>query len=112
MACARMTYTGKHFKPSEIWIEDPPWMPHPNTGVSTAWVWTDDFQLANRPQPVGGHYYEYLPAVLLHELGHALGLDDTRIPNIIMGPDTLKLEQLTATDTAAAEAIYASHVKH
>ena len=113
VACLDPSRENSHFiGESTIWIEEPPWLPEPKTGAGVKWSWTNDFKLASLSVLSTGPYFEYLPAVLMHEFGHALGLDDTGVPNIMMGPAALQLGSLTPTDTAAAKAIYQHHAPH
>ena len=113
VACLDPSRQNSHFNgETTIWIEEPLWLPEPKTGAGIRWIWTSDLALASQPQPVMGQYFEYLPAVMMHEFGHALGLDDTGIPNIMMGPAALQLGSLMPTDTSAAKAIYQHHASH
>ena len=68
----------RHMKNLEMVIEDPPWGYGDKTG-HTGYVWTNDAK--QHGHPVRGSTfpkktYRYLPAVVMHEFGHTLGLED------------------------------------
>lgn len=48
----------------------------------------------------------HLPTVLLHELGHALGVDHSESPDALMWETYTGVRQLTADDIAAIQSLY------
>ena len=78
----------KHVGPSTLYVEQPP------RDLNGTRRWTDDPTLDDTqvPRTRPAVYYIYLPTVILHELGHAIGLMDlydistaNRFPTYIMG---------------------------
>ena len=83
-----------------MWFEQPPrWEPGPYK------EWTTDID-TYRSNP---DYYEYLPALVMHEFGHAIGLAHGGA-GIMVGPhDDLNI---STDDQDAAESIYQPHAAH
>ena len=77
-------------------------------------TWTDVPALNNAV--VGVDYYRYLPSVLLHELGHTLGLDDLRLYSAsytgMMMHKAEAHQVLTDRDRAYLLQVYRDHVAH
>ena len=98
-----------HVSPrNTMWIEDPPrW---PNRATST---WTMNYEDA-RTDPLD---FDYLPAIILHEFGHPLGLGNSKDFDSIMS-GSLKACSATNTqcvgseDREALRAIYNHHNAH
>ena len=83
-----------------MWFEQPPrWEPGPYT------MWTTEIrQFRDNPGK-----YEYLPAIIMHEFGHAIGLAHGGT-GIMVGPhDDLNI---STDDQDAAESIYQPHAAH
>ena len=80
---------------------------------SALWEWTDMSSL-HRVMirlSVPARYYLYVNAVILHELGHALGLPDFRSPTTYRGimRQDLSVPYMTTRDKDLLEKIYESH---
>ena len=77
-----------------------------------AFIWTNAAILHNEdvyPQDPGDVLYKYLPAVVLHELGHALGLDDLpgQVDYLMGKPDTRT--SIPTVDLEYLKQIYTTH---
>ena len=120
IACVIETVTpDSHIaKKQEMWIED-----RPRWGGKYTRTWTDDFGKWS----VDTDSYQYLPAVLVHELGHTLGFGESSGPLDIMGDavreltycsrplqprEPEKLCILSHNEERQLKAIYDRHDKH
>ena len=65
----------QHMENLTMVIEDPPWSYNKKSKHHTEYEWTDDHSRHGLTSP-SGIPYRYLPAVIMHEFGHALGLTD------------------------------------
>ena len=111
IACVWPKNKGSHEGEGQtMWIENPPKL-YRETKVR---VWTNDFaRWVSRNKT-----YQYLPALLVHEFGHPLGLANSNERLSIMnqgihdpcGPDIAKC--LTDADKKGLKAVYKSHNKH
>ena len=70
-----------HIRDTSIRFERDP------TSSTALWKWTDMSSLhrAMVPLSVPARYYLHVDVVMLHELGHALGLPDFRSPTTYRG---------------------------
>ena len=88
---------------------------NPAYGRGRLVTWTD--VAADNGKLVGTDYFRYLPAVILHELGHTLGLDDLRDPPV---PRYVGMVMhtaggnrvLTDRDRAYLLQVYRDHISH
>ncbi len=93
-----------------MWLEEPPYWP--GQGKKE---WTNNFdQVDIEPEK-----YQYLPAILVHEFGHPLGLANTKSMDSIMTGNALEfpcdadiLKCLTINDLIGLNMIYLRHVAH
>ena len=97
----------KHIGNSSIYIEEPA------RAAGTRYRWTDSPGLHKKrvPDTSPVEYYWYLPTTMLHELGHAVGLDDLYnepggYPNHLMGG----LSDSTLTTIPARDLSYVKQV--
>ena len=73
-----------HIEDRLLKLEEPAWLfgppiNHPDSApkVHTRISWTDNLNLHDRCPILGVHYcYKYLPAYVIHEMGHPAGLTD------------------------------------
>ena len=105
----------QHIVDSNVFVESSPvgeiWL----SGVhypNQASIWTNAAILHNEdvyPQDPGDVRYKYLPAVVLHELGHALGLDDLpgQVGYLMGKPDTRT--SIPTVDIEYLKQIYTTH---
>ena len=102
VACMEMTGTHSHLKNGRtLWIEDPPrW----SGGKKETWT-TILKNSTSKPEE-----YEYLPRILLHEFGHAIGLHHSKGANDIM--NAAERDDLSDNDQKGANAIYGHHTAH
>ena len=68
----------EHLTTLELRIENPAWQ-HDDGGTTIEVEWVNDRDKHNNIED--GKLQRYLPSTVLHELGHALGLDDLRGKN-------------------------------
>ena len=102
IACANQT---------KMWIKEPPIVPRQNYNKR----WIIDYGVWH----ISKDKYWYLPATLVHEFGHPLGLGNSADPNSIMGavgvnyPCAADVFQcIMSGDTNALNTIYQQHKKH
>ena len=75
-ACVLYNYDrNNHITRVEMRIENPAWQ-YDALGTATPVQWTNRRTLHNKV--IDGKLVRYLPATVLHELGHSFGLDDLR----------------------------------
>ena len=86
----------------KMWFEEPP-----TWGTGPHKRWTDNLFLYQHQRD----HYVYLPVIIMHEFGHAIGLKDHGRPGTVM--DGYYYDGvLTAEDENAAKATYQPHVAH
>ena len=92
-----------------MWLEEPPYWPDQKK------EWVNNYALWNTNKGA----LQYLPAILVHEFGHPLGLANTKSMKSIMSGNALELpcdadilKCLTINDLTGLHMIYLRHVAH
>jgi hypothetical protein len=67
-------------------------------------VWVVGIPTAGFPAEV------HLPTIALHEIGHAIGLDHSELPDALMWETYMGIRNITADDLAAVQALYGANV--
>ncbi len=102
----------QHMTYVELRIENPAWQ-HDSGGADTQVEWVNDRNKHNDIKD--GKLQRYLPSTVLHELGHALGLDDLRGPGQSRYKGYLMYKaydhlDLTPGDSTYLKQVYRNHM--
>ena len=102
IACTYAKGTYPHIGDGQqFYIEDPPKWPG-----KTVRIWTNSYTEWSKDR----QRYQYLPAVLMHEFGHAFGVGHSMPGSHIMSGAVKYL--VSSYDSAGLRAIYDSHMPH
>ncbi len=97
---------GAHMKNLTMTIEEPAWSYDGST--HTRRIWTNN-RAQHKDKTMEGHEIFYLPVVIMHEFGHAAGLDDLNhdaYPGYMMSVVDDDLEAIPQKDIASIHRVY------
>ena len=104
LACIRKDFdSNQHIVSADMWLKFPPYGQRLGGTVTE---WTSDFGKATDPTTSG--YFYYLPMVVMHELGHTMGLGHSADDHI-MQADYEPISDLTGNDEYGMEQAIQSH---